>query len=170
MQDDKPSNVMQPKIIKADIAGCRFVIPNIPDFYIGEEYDQGVVYKDLNAFESGIGVCYIPEYGFLTDKEFKAIVSDEISTLLDKYDIKRDFALCDVEHNENAYSRADIQQAVVDALNQECGEQLNEEYGELYHKFVEQLTCNVFHMVDWQSPDTYLNEIDVFACWEEFIK
>ncbi len=26
--------------------------------------NDGVVYKDRNAFETGEGVCYIPEYGF----------------------------------------------------------------------------------------------------------
>lgn len=30
--------------------------------------NDGVVYKDVNAFKSGEGVCYIPEYGFSNDR------------------------------------------------------------------------------------------------------
>lgn len=31
--------------------------------------NDGVVYKDRQAFESGEGVCYIPEYGFENENE-----------------------------------------------------------------------------------------------------
>ena len=31
--------------------------------------NDGVVYKDRQAFESGEGVCYIPEYGFENESE-----------------------------------------------------------------------------------------------------
>ena len=31
--------------------------------------NDGVVYKDEHAFETGEGVCYIPEYGFENEKE-----------------------------------------------------------------------------------------------------
>ena len=31
--------------------------------------NDGVVYKDRQAFESGKGVCYIPEYGFDNENE-----------------------------------------------------------------------------------------------------
>lgn len=32
--------------------------------YYGEYADEGVIYKDYDAFETGQGVCYINEYGF----------------------------------------------------------------------------------------------------------
>ena len=33
-------------------------------FYVGEYGFNGVIYKDYNAFKTGKGVCYIPEYDF----------------------------------------------------------------------------------------------------------
>lgn len=73
------------KITKVYPAGWKLTIGDTT-YYFGE-YGQfgcyknnGVVYKDRYAFETGEGVCYINEYGFeesngldhLTDKKFLA--------------------------------------------------------------------------------------------------
>lgn len=58
---------MSMKIIKADIAGWRIETDD-ETYYIGEYVhlgcNDGVVYKDKDAFQSGEGVCYVQEYGF----------------------------------------------------------------------------------------------------------
>lgn len=59
------------KIEKAD-AGWR-VITDDETYYVGE-YDirgcnEGVIYRDKKAFNSGVGVCYVPEYGFDNDDQ-----------------------------------------------------------------------------------------------------
>ena len=53
--------------------------------YIGEYVDwgQGVIYKDYNAYKTGKGVCYIPEFDFDNpDNPFelseKAMVANKI--------------------------------------------------------------------------------------------
>lgn len=78
------------KIEKAYPAGWKLVTPD-ETYYFGE-YGQfgcycnsGVVYKDDEAFESGNGVCYVPEYGFENanenpfEFEIKECIASEIT-------------------------------------------------------------------------------------------
>jgi hypothetical protein len=44
--------------------GYREEYPNGDIYYYGGETEQGVVYKDMDAWETGEGVCYIGEYEF----------------------------------------------------------------------------------------------------------
>ena len=77
------------KIEKVNPAGWKMVTPD-ETYYFGEygqfgcNCNDGVVYKDDQAFESGDGVCYIPEFGFENANEnpfefyAKALIATEI--------------------------------------------------------------------------------------------
>lgn len=65
------------KIEKADITGWKVTTKEGDIFYIGEYSTQagtfcneGVTYKDKKAFESGKGVCYIPESYFEESEKY----------------------------------------------------------------------------------------------------
>ena len=62
------------KIEKVYPAGWKMETGN-ETYYFGEYgkfgcyCNEGVIYKDDNAFKTGNGVCYIPEYGFENARE-----------------------------------------------------------------------------------------------------
>lgn len=66
--------------------------------------NDGVVYKDRQAFETGKGVCYIPEYGFDND--------DENSGPLFEFSAK-EYVASELEENSytamEGYTRADLE-------------------------------------------------------------
>ena len=163
-------SINTPTVTKADTAGYKIVLPNTTQtYYVGSWYDDGVVYRDRIAFETGIGICYIPENGFGD----VAIIGQKIplifSTLLKKYDIQLDSALYDIEGHCGAYTRDDIMQAVIEAVNQNCADITKEQNKEIYCQFIQKLTRDVFNAIDWQCPETYLNEIDIEKCWIDYI-
>ena len=94
--------------------------------------NEGVIYKDEQAFKSGKGVCYINEYGF--DNE------DENSGPLFEFDAK-EYVASDLEGNSytatNGWTRADLE-ALCEGTN--------------YN--VEDL----FDHLDWMNPETLLDE------------
>lgn len=94
--------------------------------------NDGVVYKDEEAFKTGVGVCYIPEYGFEN--------SDENMGPLFEFSAK-EYVASGLEGNSyvamQGYTRADFE-----ALCEGTG------YG------VEDL----FDHVDWMCPDTLIDE------------
>lgn len=55
--------------------GYREEYPNGDIYYYGGETAQGVVYKDMDAWASGEGVCYINELAF--DEDINELSSDE---------------------------------------------------------------------------------------------
>lgn len=77
------------KIEKVYPAGWKMVTPD-ETYYFGEygqfgcNCNDGVVYKDDMAFETGEGVCYVPEFGFENSNEnpfefyAKALIATEI--------------------------------------------------------------------------------------------
>lgn len=93
------------KIEKVYPAGWKMEADN-ETYYFGE-YGQfgcycndGVVYKDSQAFETGKGVCYIPEFGF------------EGSTLFEFY--AKEAVASELEGNSyvaiSGYTRADLEE------------------------------------------------------------
>lgn len=107
-------------------------------YYFGE-YGQfgcyrndGVVYKDRNAFETGEGVCYISEYGF--DNK------DENMGALFEFAAK-EYVASELEGNSyvatSGYTRADLE-----ALCE--GTQYDAE--------------DLFDHLDWMFPETLLDE------------
>lgn len=94
--------------------------------------NEGVVYKDEQAFKTGKGVCYINEYGF--DNE------DENGSSLFEFDAKEAVA-SELEGNSyiatEGYTREDLE-----ALCEGTGYNAEE----------------LFDHLDWMSPDTLMNE------------
>ena len=94
--------------------------------------NDGVIYKDEQAFESGNGVCYINEYGF--DNE------DENSGLLFEFAAKEAVA-SGLEGNSyiatNGYTREDL-------INLCDGD--------------EGMAKELFDHLDWMSPETLISE------------
>lgn len=77
------------KIEKVYPAGWKIATDD-ETYYVGEfgkfgcYCNEGIVYKDENAFKTGDGVCYISEYGFeaddLLDANIKEIVATELKS------------------------------------------------------------------------------------------
>ena len=94
--------------------------------------NDGVVYKDEEAFKSGNGVCYINEYGFDN--------SEENARKLFEFRAKEGVA-SDLEENSytttEGYTRADLE-ALCEGTNIEV--------------------TDLFEHLDWQSPEILVNE------------
>lgn len=114
-------------------------------YYHGGSTDNGVVYKDYEAFKTGDGICYIPEFGLegLEDK-------------LDELNRRKRF----LTGEEYLAERKKILQ--------ECGEtrqtiidQVREAFGDEYMLTDEQVAYfaeDVFELADWAYICTYLAE------------
>lgn len=94
--------------------------------------NNGVVYKDQHAFETGEGVCYINEYGFEN--------SDENASKLFEFYAKESVA-SDLEGNSyvaiQGYTREDLE-GLCDGTNFSAEE--------------------LFDHLDWMSPETLVDE------------
>ena len=125
------------KIEKVYPAGWKMEAENTT-YYFGEYgkfgcyCNDGVIYKDKEAFESGNGVCYINEYGF--DNE------DENSGPLFKF-VAKEAVASGLEGNSymatNGYTRKDLE---------ELCEDTNYSAEEL------------FEHLDWMSPEVLITE------------
>lgn len=114
-------------------------------YYHGGSTDNGVVYKDCEAFNTGEGICYISEFG-LEDLEEK----------LGELDQRKQF----LTGEEYLAERKKILQ--------ECGEtrqtiidQVKEAFGDDYlmtEAQLEYFADDVFGLADWASICTYLAE------------
>ena len=114
-------------------------------YYHGGSTDNGVVYKDYEAFKTGVGICYISEYG-LEDLEDK----------LEQLETRRQF----LSGEEYLTERKKILE--------ECGEtrqtiidQVREAFGDDYQMTDEQVAYfaeDVFGLADWAYISTYLAE------------
>lgn len=113
--------------------------------YEGGHTDNGFVYKDYNAFKSGLGICYISEYE-LEDLEEK----------LGELDQRKQF----LSGEEYLAERAEILE--------HCGEtrqsiiaQVRDAFGDDYmltDEQVEYFAIDVFGLADWACIATYLAE------------
>ena len=96
--------------------------------------NDGVVYKNKEAFETGEGVCYIPEYGFENESEN--------SGSLFEFGAKA-YVASDLEENSyvttEGYTRADLE-----SLCEGTGYDVE----------------NLFEHLDWMYPETLLDEYE----------
>lgn len=125
------------KIEKVYPAGWKMET-NDETYYFGEYgkfgcyCNEGVVYKDENAFETGEGVCYIPEYGFENN--------DENSGPLFEFSAKEAVA-SELEGNSyvaiQGYTREDLED-----LCRGTGYDVED----------------LFDHLDWMYPDTLIDE------------
>lgn len=120
------------KIVKVDV-GWR-IETDEKTYYVGEYCGSGVIYKDYDAFRTGNGVCYVPEYDFdnseqnageLFEFEAKEAVSEDITD--------------NPYITTGGYTRKNFEEVVE-------GTTVDAE--------------DLFNNVDWQSPATLLDEWD----------
>lgn len=122
------------KITKADV-GWK-VETDEQVYYVGEYgihgCNEGVIYRDIKAFKSGVGVCYINEYSFEN--------SDQNEGELFEFSAKEAVAE-DIINNPyvatSGYTRKDFEDIVAGT------------------KYSAQ---DLFYSVDWQRPETLMDE------------
>lgn len=118
-----------------------------PYNYEGGNTDQGVVYKDYEAFRTGVGVCYISEYGL-----------EEMDENL--VDLEARYANSDMTDEEYWKDRERIL-AVAGETRQTIIDQVREAFGDDYLMTDEQVAYfaeDVFGLADWAYIATYLAE------------
>ena len=114
-------------------------------YYHGGSTDNGVVYKDYEAFKTGVGICYISEYG-LEDLEEK----------LGELDQRKQF----LSGEEYLAERAEILEHCGET-RQSIIEQVRDAFGNDYmltDEQVEYFASDVFQLADWACIATYLAE------------
>lgn len=104
-------------------------------YYIGEFMGNGVIYRDIEAFENGEGVCYINEYGFENE--------DQNASELFEFSAKEAITEC-IENNpyisDTGYIREDF-------------ERICEENG-----YSKEYAYDLFDFCTWQCPETAMND------------
>ena len=163
---------MKPKIIKADEAGCIVSWDNGNDvYYVGDAYgyNDGVVYKSQSAFDEHIGICYIPEHGFFDQVGLDENVSDE---MLDWMRNDKDYMSGYVADDGCGYTRDDLYAAFFDHIDHDnwYDEQV-EEYGKPFvEAFIDKEIEYIFGELDWQFPETFMQEMDWEEDWDEHVR
>lgn len=94
--------------------------------------NEGIVYKDRHAFETGVGVCYINEYGFDNDDENKGCLFE--------FDAKEAVA-SELEGNSYVATTGWTRQELISLCN---GDEL--------------MASELFDHLDWMSPETLWDE------------
>ena len=125
-----------------------------PYNYEGGNTDNGVVYKDYEAFRTGVGVCYISEYGL-----------EEMDENL--VDLEARYANSDMTDDEYWAERERIL-SVAGETRQTIIDQVREAFGDDYLMTDEQVAYfaeDVFGLADWAYICTYLAEnFDIDDC------
>ena len=137
---------MEEKRIEKDY-GTLILKDGKPCNYEGGNTDNGVVYKDYEAFRTGVGVCYISEYGL-----------EEMDENL--VDLEARFANSDMTDEEYREERAHIL-SVAGETRQTIIDQVREAFGDDYlmtDEQVEYFAEDVFELADWAYICTYLAE------------
>ena len=114
-------------------------------YYHGGSTDNGVVYKDYEAFKTGVGICYISEYG-LEDLEDK----------LDELDQRKRFLTGEeylAERAEILEHCGETRQSIIDQVRDAFGDDYM-----LTDEQVEYFASDVFQLADWAYISTYLAE------------
>ena len=114
-------------------------------YYHGGSTDNGVVYKDYEAFKTGVGICYISEYG-LEDLEDKLEELNQRKQWLTAEDYL-------AERKKILEECGETRQSIID--------QVREAFGDDYLMTDEQVAYfaeGVFGLADWACIATYLAE------------
>ncbi len=92
---------------------------------------NGMAYKNWNEFYYGNGICYISEHGFDDRKDWSIEIPEEDEQVI-------------------GYTRQDF----LNMVREEVGDDVPD-------NVVMAIATDIFETVDWQYPETYLNEIDI---------
>lgn len=114
--------------------GYKEVAENGVETYFGDYTDNGQCYKNLQAFENGLGVIYISE-GDLEGGKCNSL-------------------------NANLWTRASwieyVREKCEDELGSERIHEITDEYD--YFDFIETCALSILHDCDWQDLSTLLEE------------
>lgn len=111
----------------------------------GGQTDNGFVYKDREAFKSGVGICYISEYE-LEDLEDKLTDLDERKKWLTAEDYL-------AERKKILEECGETRQSIIDQVREAFYEDYILTYEQIMY-FAE----DVFGLADWAYISTYLDE------------
>lgn len=114
-------------------------------YYHGGSTDNGVVYKDYEAFKTGEGICYIGEFGL-----------EELEDKLEQLETRRQFLSGEEYLQERAIILANCGET-----RQSIIEQVRQAFGDDYmmtDEQVEYFAEDVFGLADWACIATYLAE------------
>ena len=115
------------------------------DKYLDNRIDteNGYCYKNSEAFENDIhAICYIPEgncYDLDNDRDNNCDTTDE-----------------ELKSSYKGYSRATLREVIAEFYD------ITEE-----EVVKNDMDLKVFGVLDWQCPETYLNEVDVEELYDE---
>ena len=115
--------------------------------YEGGHTDNGFVYKDYNAFKSGVGICYIGEL------ELDSL-HEELADLQSQYENSNMDE--DVYWEERRYilsQHGETRKSIIDQVRYAFGKQYL-----LTDEQVEYFASDVFQLADWACIATYLAE------------
>ena len=113
--------------------------------YEGGSTDNGWVFKDYEAFETGVGICYISEYGL-----------EELEDKLDELNQRKPWLTAEdylAERKKILETCGETRQSIID--------QVREAFGDDYlmtDEQVEAFADDVFGLADWTCIATYLAE------------
>ena len=113
----------------------------------GEMSDNGCIFKDSSAFESGEGICYVGEFG-LED------IKDALAALDYRFEkTQMSESLYRLERERIILAGGETRQSIID--------QVREAFGDDYLMTDEQVAYfaeDVFELADWAYISTYLVE------------
>lgn len=122
--------------------------------YEGGQTDNGFVYKDSEAFKSGVGICYISEYE-LEDLEYALEELEQRKKWLTAEDYL-------AERKKILEECGETRQSIIDQVRDTFGLQYL-----LTDKQVDYFAEDVFELADWAGIATYLAEnFDLDDCIE----
>lgn len=117
---------------------------------------NGMCYKNEEAFNSGVGVCYIPECVFNTFP-FGEYTNACWEIRIDEKDIQKHIYNGAFETKETIIQSA---KSILESYGMDDAAQCT--------PFVEQIAHDAFCIVDWQCIETYILEIDMEEEWNIF--
>ena len=136
------------KKLKIEVTiGYNEVAPNGVETYFGDETEQGQCYKNLQAFENGLGVIYIGEY-------------------------ELEEGNCE-STNPTLWTRSSWIEYVKEKCEEELGKEKIHEISDEgdYFDFIETCALSILQDCDWQDLSTLLEEHLQYGDWfEEMMK
>lgn len=130
--------------------GYKIVEDGKPTRYFGAMTEDGVCYKDLDAYKKNDGICYIPQTILDNSGLFEDVIEDD-------FPIKFKESDWSVEHSQDLiYTKKHILENVATFVTKE-----NKRYRlPINVEFYEYLADDVFRNVTWETINT-----DLYVRW-----
>ena len=119
----------------------------------GDMSDNGIIFKDYEAFHTGKGICYVSEYGLMDIDEQLT----ELQAIYENTKPGEEGYLTDEEYRQRReeiiLSIAETRQTIIDQVREAFGEDYM-----LTEAQIEYFAEDVFGLADWAYISTYLAE------------